>query len=261
MASIIHWLTRQPNVAVFATIVFVCVSAVVLAPFLARRAVHRLGIEGQSGGIIDSFKTVIAFTGVLLSFSLVQVNGNLRSAEELVVKEASAIANVDRAMLRFADPKMAAIRPALLTYARAIVTDEWPNMTTGRAEKVDTLYNDVSRPARAIDPATPRQQTIFAEIVRGLDDISDLRETRLSAATLALPSLFWNVIATLFTMLVILSGLIAPTLDRTLTLGGMIAAVAMLCALVVILDVPFEGDAAVKPAALERSITVMAKRV
>lgn len=260
MVDIIHWLTRQSTGLIFSVVEIVFVGAVVLAPLLFHRMTRRLDMEEHAAGVTEAFKTVISFTGIVLAFSLVQVQGNFRAAGELAAKEAAAVATVDRALMRYGDPRMAIIRPEIADYARAIISDEWRQMPdTGRSEAVDALYGEASRKAREIEPATPRQQIIFAELVRGLNEMSDLREARLTSAQMALPDLFWNVVTALFVLLIVLAGLITPTLDRALTLGSMIGAIGMLFALVVVIDQPFEGDA-VQPTAMRHAIAAMASR-
>ncbi len=261
MTDLIHWLTRQSVAVIFALVELVFVGAVILVPILLHRAARRLGMEAHAASVTDAFKTVIAFIGIVLAFSLVQVQGNLRAVGELGVKEAAAVATVDRAILRYGDPEMAAIRPGLADYARAIVADEWHQMPAmGRNTTVDALYDRLSKAARSIDPATSRQQVIFTELIRGLDEMSDLRNARLASVKMALPALSWNVVTALVVLLILLSSLIAPTLDRALTLGSIIGAIGMLFALVVIIDRPFEGEA-VEPDAMQHAITIMAGRI
>lgn len=262
MTEITHWLTRLPEFLSFAIVLAVLVSAVCVAPRLLRRPVSRLRIEAQAGSVIDAYKAVIGFLGLVLAFSLVQAQTNYRASEELVVREANAIGNVDRSLARFGDPRMSGLRPPLLEYAKAVVGEEWRVMSSGgRSARADALYVQVSRPARAVDVVDPRQQAIFNEILRGLDDVADFRESRLNAASVGLPGLFWDVVTALFILLVILSALVAPTLDRALMMGGMVAGLGLVLALVIIVDLPFEGDVAVQPRALNRVIQTMANRI
>lgn len=261
MLEITHWLTRQPEAVTFAVVVLGLVSAVVLAPRLLRRPVSRLRMESQAGSILDAYKAVIGFIGLVLAFSLVQAQTNYRAGEDLVVKEANAIGNVDRSLARFGDPKMSSLRPAFLDYAKSIVSEEWRIMASGgRSARAEVLYAQVSRAARSVDAANPRQQAIFTEILRGLDDVADLRESRLSAATTGLPGLFWNVVTALFVLLVILSALVAPTRDRAFMMGGMVAGLGLVLALVIIVDLPFDGDVAVQPRAINRIMVAMTNR-
>jgi hypothetical protein len=252
MAPLVHSLSDLSDLVSFAIIEVLFLLAVIVLPRVLRRPVRRLGLDSAAGNIVDTFKIVISLTGILLTFLLVQAYGNLRSAEELTVREASAINSVDRGLLRYGDPRAAALRPMLLDYARAITDDEWKSMTlTRRSEKADHFYTEVSRPARALTPQTPREQTIFTEIVRGLDDVSDLRETRLGAAGMALPGFFWSAVTCLFLLLAVLASLVEPSLERAFTLGGMTAAIGMLFSLVVVVDEPFHGEDAIKPAAIK----------
>jgi hypothetical protein len=261
MAPLVHSLSDLSDLLSFAIIEVLFLVAVIVLPRVFRRPVRRLGLDSAAGNIVDTFKIVISLTGILLTFLLVQAYANLRSAEELTVREASAINALDRGLLRYGDAGAAALRPMLLDYARAIADDEWKTMVLARrSAKADQSYNAVSRPARALTPQTPREQTIFAEIVRGLDDVADLREARLNAAVMALPDFFWNAVTVLWLLLVVLATLIEPSIERAFTLGGMVAAIGMLFTVVVVVDEPFRGTDAIRPAAIERVIKVMIAR-
>lgn len=261
MTSFIHWLAAQPDALVVLLIESILLFGVVGLPRLLHPHVRRLRIQMGSGDLFDAFKTITSFTGVMLAFLLVQAQANFRAAEELTVKEAAAITSVDRAMLRYGDPRMAELRPGLQTYAKAIITEEWPLLSTGgHAPTVDRFYTQTSRVARTQDPQTTRQQTIFAEIVRGLDDVWELREARLNANGLGLPSLFWNALGAMFVVLLVIATLINPTTERSASLAGIIAVVGLLFSLVVVVDEPFRGDNSISPFALERALPLMVAR-
>jgi hypothetical protein len=261
MATFTHWLVEQPIILIVFLIEAILLFGVVVLPWLLRPLVSRLGTEAQSKDLYDSYKTIISFTGVVLAFLLIQAHGNFRAAEELTVKEATAITSVDRAMLRHGDPRMAALRPGLQAYGRAIVSEEWPLMATGgHSVTVDSLYTATSRPARTLDPQTAREQAIFTEIVRGLDEVWEFREARINANGLGLPPLFWNALGAMFVLLFGIAALISPQADYRVSLGGIIAAVGLLFALVVMVDEPFRGENSVRPYALERALPLMVAR-
>src|SRR5258708_16037697 len=93
--------------------------------------------------VVRGQTTVISFTALILAFSLVQVQANLRKTEELVAKEAGQIDFLDRQLLRYGDPKVADLRTLLWDYANAILQDEWPGLKHGIAS---------ARTAQAVRP-------------------------------------------------------------------------------------------------------------
>jgi len=65
----------------------------------------------------NAFTVVIGFTGLVLAFSLVQAQINLRNLEAQVGTEAHNLAQMDRFLVRFGDPQNAVLRASLRDYA------------------------------------------------------------------------------------------------------------------------------------------------
>jgi hypothetical protein len=51
-----------------------------------------------------------------------------------------------------------------------------------------------------------------------------------------------------------------PTLGRTVAIGASAAAIALLLAFVIIVDMPFEGDTSVSPRPLQKALSINAQR-
>jgi len=87
-------------------------------------------------------------------------------------------------------------------------------------------------------------------MLKTLDDLQDVRNQRLFDAETELPDLFWDMIAGLMAVLVVLSSLITPKSSRLWLVGGLMVAVTLLLALVVVIDGPYSGETSVDPTAL-----------
>jgi hypothetical protein len=85
------------------------------------------------------------------------------------------------------------------------------------------------------------------------DALSDLREERITSTTLRLPRAFRRTTGALVVVTVVLAGAM-PWTARHLLLSVFLvsAALAVLAALVAIVDVPFRGESAVRPTELRR---------
>jgi len=205
--------------------------------------------------------TVISFTAIILAFSLVQVQTNLRKTEELVAKEAGQIDFLDRQLLRYGDPKVADLRTLLWDYTNAILQDEWPGLKYGvESVRTEQAVRPLTRAVFAIEPQTARQTAIYNELLKSIDQLAESRDQRISAAQLSLPTEFWYLAAALFVIMIGLSLMIEPEPHQNVSIAAQGLAIVLLAALVFVIDHPFIGSFAVQPTALEQTFTVMRAR-
>ena len=249
------------DISIVVLVVGSVVAVAMVAPHIGSRLFRLPPDTARSDAALDAFKAVMAMMGVVLAFALVQANSNLKTVEGLVAKEAATISAVDRVLLRSGDPHLASLRPTLEAYATSIVDEEWPLLAGGeRDQATDDLYNSLSRQARATSPVDARQQAMFAELLKQLDDMADFREQRIEEADAELATFFWTVPIGLMTLGYCLALLAAPTLGSTVSVGATAAAAALLLAFVLILDRPFEGETRVQPKEIVKAIQLNARR-
>ncbi|MBC7433503.1 MAG: DUF4239 domain-containing protein [Rubritepida sp.] len=211
---------------------------------------------------MDGVKTVTTFLVLVLAFSLNLVMGQHRQVEEQVQREATLINQLDRGLLRTGPPELVALRPVLIAYASSLVLDEWPRMAVGgRSQEAYALYNALSRGIRGAEVTSPRQQAQYAELVRNLESLSDVRDARLMNSRLALPGMFWVTILGGCLLLLPLCAMTAGSLNSALLKLAMGGSLGMLMALVIIIDRPFSGETQVAPAPIDRAIQRNLERV
>jgi hypothetical protein len=259
---ILDYLHQLPDIVILPTVVTVVVACAMAAPFLGRTLLRLTPSKTRDEAAFDGYKVIMAMVGVVLAFSLVQVNGNLRSVETMVAREASAFASVDRTLLRFGSPAAEATRPLLEAYGQSRIREEWPGLARAeRHQGTDERYNTLSRVARAIEPASGRQQAMYAELLKGLDDLAEARELVLQDAELELPLFFWIVTGGFMLLAMILGLMTEAKLSRAVGLGGTAAGVGLLLAFVMIVDQPFKGETSVTPAQIQKTLNLNARRV
>ena len=260
--SIFNWLYSLPDVGI--ALLFGTVGAGLLAgaPFLREKLLRIQVPSDVSEDSLSAFGLVFGVMGLVLAFSLVQANTNLRNLETQVGTEAHNLAQMDRLLVRYGDPRNDAIRISLRDYANSIVTDEWPQLRQGRAsDRTAVLFAPISRAILAIDPAPGRQSLIFAEMLKKADEIAADRKSRLVAATdIELPWIFWNTIIALLLILFLLATFSKATLGRAVAFAGQGLGLALLMALVFILDEPFKGETSVSPRPIVKAIAEMQTR-
>jgi hypothetical protein len=204
---------------------------------------------------------VFSMCGLLLAFSLVNVQGNLRRVDGLVATEASQINNLDRLLTRFGDPQTEAVRSSLHAYVRSIIHDEWPAMERGGgSEQTRLVFQNVSRDITALVAQPGRQMQMFADILKKGDEIAESREARIETAEVALRDEYWYAVGLIIFILTSLMSLVEMNAFRIYAMGLQLSSLAVILALVFITDHPYLGETSVKPDALQKVLNVMEAR-
>jgi len=225
----IHWLHQFSDLLILLMVVGALTAANMLAPHIGRRL---FGFsEDRDNAAFDAFNAVISIVGIVLAFSLVEANTNLRDIDGRVAKEAAALQATDRVLLRFGKPEFVALRPLLATYGESIVKDEWPKLSIGqRNQGTDDAYTALSIAARKLGPDDIRQQSMYNELLKQLDDLADLREEIISSSDsnqFGLPKFYWFTIEAFLCVCFVLAMLMKNSLGRTVGIGAASAAIGL----------------------------------
>ena len=193
MTHLIEILQGLDTIWVFVVVCSCMVTLTAAMPWL-RHGLLRLEVgRPVSDGASDALKAVTGFMVFVVAFSLVQVQGQFRTAEDMALKEATAISTMDRALFHFGTPASLAGRLDLLAYAGSVVTDEWPLLARNqRSVKTDALFKKFAADVRLLEGETSRQRAAEGEMLRTLDNMEDMREARIAAAEFGLMPLFWG---------------------------------------------------------------------
>lgn len=261
MKHVIEFLQDLDTGTAFAV---VCIGMMLLVgamPWLRAR-IFRVDVsKAVSDGASDAYKAVSGFMVFVVGFSLIQVQGQFRHTEDLALKEANAVSTLDRALYHYGTAPAQAARADLQVYVQSIISDEWQLLAhSKRSAKTDALYKKFGADVRLLEADTHRQQATEHQMLRALDEMSDLREARIAAAEFGLLPLYWWVMMGLFAILLVLAAFTTATIDKTLANCGMICAVSILLTLVLVYEDPFAGDITVEPTALKRVLVLMNER-
>lgn len=257
---ILHLLHQLSDLQILILTVVVVTGLTMAAPHIGRHILRLPKNDERDDAAFEGFKAVMSMTGVVLAFSLVQANNNLHEVDAVVAKEAATITLTDRALLRLGKPEAAAARPLLADYGAAVIA-EWPLLCLGqRSEAADSAYTALSKKARSVTPDDSRQTSMYNELLKDLDDLSDLREQVLADSDYGLPRFFWITTGCLLALGVALAAATSSSLSRTVGVGAPAGAVALLLAFVIIVDLPFEGDTSVSPRDIQNALAANAHR-
>ena len=236
-------------------------AAIVYLPRLVRRIPGLAHSDVNTDFVIRMQAPLFTLTALVLTFTLVEAERNFRQVDSDVTAEASQLNQIDRLLTRYDTPAATSLRPLVRAYAQSIARDEWPRMLQGQVSRSTSVaYAQLSRGIMAMSPEAGRQSLIFAELLKSLDAAAESRDRRLANVRVRLPGLYWVVILFGTLMVLFVSSTIGPTRLRTAVLGAQLAVLGAFIGFAFIMDAPFLGETAVRPAAFSQAIQSMENR-
>lgn len=141
------------------------------------------------------FGTLGTLFTVLLAFVVVIAWESMGAVAEKTDQEAGILGELIRDAGLFPDPVRTELQNELSEYAHAVVDDEWPAMGRGgSSDRVWNALNGIFKSFSRIEPSTPREINIHAEMLQRINELADHRRARLLSADSGLPSLMWAVL-------------------------------------------------------------------
>lgn len=230
----------------------------VLGLLFVRRWVHPSlpKMDQQIPGSI--FGVVGTMYAVMIAFSMFVVWEKHDNAEAIVSQEANQIRDLYIMAKRFPGEEGSRVRVSLCAYVKNVVHSEWGYMEHGRGgpAPLDNIsegrlwkaIGDLWTVFGQIEPATPKENAIYAESLKRLADVSDSRELRLDASQSKAPtiitiSLWAGAILTIaFTYFFQVESIWL----HSLMTGGLAAFIGLMLFLISVLATPFVGIQSVK---------------
>jgi len=228
--------------------------AIHLLPFIAANEVStRLGQSLLS--------PAASSTGILIGFLLNQAQMNFREVEGIVNTEATRINNLDRLLLRFGSDQTLALRIQVKAYIQSIIDDEWPKLFDGEgSHKTHMLWRTISQNLFKLEPLTPKQLSIYSEIIKISEEVAYSREIRIDRSEKSLPAIFWVVIFVCLGAIIGLNSLFVPTLHFRYGLLILPIIFGGLISLLAITDQPFKGEHSIAPSSLRKILLSIESR-
>ena len=198
--------------------------------------------ENMAAGGIAS---IAALTGIVLAFVLAITFQTNETFQNDIGVEATQIRNLNKLIAANQDAQTSSCRQPLIAYAESIINDEWPllkNQTS--SSKTSSLLNSLEACLIGIKPSNQTDSMVYLEIIKLSNEITQSRETRIGNSAACLSPIFWIAMHLGLLLTVVLSALAfyTPGQIRVINCSIQIISVAMLMALVMILDHPFVGD-------------------
>jgi hypothetical protein len=219
---------------------------------LFSRRGEALEAHGKLAEVVHN--SLLAFSVFVLALVLAEVRANLSKAEDNALRESSVISRLRRDLTIIGGAEADAARLRLKDYVASATGEEWPLLgrhTPELSPRTDAAMSDLVRQVNAVAELNPG----FASPLRSLlDKIEELRQTRLEAATKAVPVVFWWVMALFLLGAMVMNGRHRLDGFSAVMITFHMGAIGMVIGLIVIMDSPYRGETSVKPVALERAI-------
>lgn len=216
---------------------------------------HRLKIHNDVAGPI--YATLGVVYGVLLAFVVVLVWQNYDKSRVNVEREANCLVDIYNDVECFPKEFRDSVRASIREYADTVVNEEWKMLASGHSspgarhiiKKLGKLFSEYW-------PTTDTERIFFAESVRKLNDLMELRRMRILDSKTGVEPVLWfvliagAVVTISFTFFFGSENLMAQILMSTL--------LALLISLIVLtiflFDFPFTGDVSIKPTAFQEAL-------
>jgi hypothetical protein len=228
------------------------VSLAIGGMLLVRRSVTLAGLErhNQAAGYIYSVIGVVY--AVLLAFIAIVVWEQHTRAKTGVEQEANALGDLYRDAQAFPEEVRMRLHHQIRTYIRVVVEKEWPAMASGEASpEAWKAYDQLWVAYQRFQPRNAYENAWYAESLGRLNQLGDHRRLRLLANRSAVPGIMWVVLLGTGMVTIGFSFFfgIENVWAQVLMVAALAATISLLLFLILALDQPFSGVAAVEPEA------------
>ena len=252
---------RLPNI----WIMFLLTVAISVISIFIPIFIHNLSLfipTEQSNSLGQSlFGSIATLTGLIIGFLLNQAQSSYREIENIVAVESGKINNLDRLLLRFGSEDALQIRIKIRLYIESIIDHEWADLQYGKScHETHLLWRSISQDIFKLDPTTPKQLSLYGDIIDKQEEVAEGRELRIDRSTKSLPDFFWVVVLTLLSALVAVNTLFLRNEQFTVGLTILPIALGALISLLIITDKPFKGQNGIRPDELLKILSAIKTR-
>src|SRR5258708_27802797 len=205
-----------------------------------------VGVVGTAFSVILAFVTLISLQ-------------NRNVAKTAAESEALAIGEAFRRTQELPGNRGLRLEGAMICYARAVVSDEWPRMQHGRARSplVDYWNTAITLAGKQTPIVSVKDEAIYEDMLINGDKRNDGRRSRLFAASPSIPAPVWIVLGLTgfitLGLVLLFKHRAEPTAIQAILFVGVTLVVASGLTVVWILDHPFrEGSGAIAPTEMQR---------
>ena len=251
---------------VSASVIVVAVTVVAVAAMLLVRRRAPAGSYFEDGdraaGVFGVLATGFALLSGFVVFLAFESYDTSRSGAQT---EARLVAHQFETAQFLPTPVRERVSGELVCYARSVVREEWPRMTSGTLGDMPNPWGAaLFRSLRATEPRSASEQAAFSKYLDERSDREDARADRTHAAEGVIPPPVWIVLFLSVGIIFLFMLFFADSGERAVVqatmMGGVTIMVSSLLLLLWFLDNPYNGGfGAIKPVAMDSTLTLLEK--
>lgn len=250
-----YWIYDHPSSQIGALFGFVFVVATWLATAVFRRFFHSwFHSERRANEMVGfALSSFSVFYGILVGLLAVAAYQNFGNVADVVTKEASSLSALYRDLGGYPQPMRGRLRDGLRDYTRFEIARDWPQLERGIVPSEGThRLQEFMDDLLPYKPADRSEEIIHAEALHQLNEMLNLRQSRLNSATVGIPAVLWWVVGIGALICVLLIAMLDMEVHVHLILGGALSLfLGLVIFLIAAMDNPLRGEVSVKPEALE----------
>ena len=249
--SITYYLVQFSPLLLFIGITIGVGMLAAFAAFLFRKYVNIKILRSHNEVTGFLFLAIASLYSLLLGFVVLIVWDQLNETRNNVSKEGSTALSLYHDIKSY--PDSTAIKPVLSAYLNfvfLVVDDEFPNMQLlKKSRKTPEAFNEVFVRMEQLNPQTPVQVQLVAEMFHNLNELASLRGLRTTAIETEIPPPIWLPIIFGAIITLLCSFFLDIEHQRLhITLIFLLGAfIGMFWFVIINLDHPFSGAYALKP--------------
>ena len=252
-----YWLYELPIWQLCLFILLISTGGALLGQVLTRRLLQRFfsqALEDHNeavGAIIGSYGV---FYGITLGLIAVATWDNFDKADDLITREASALAALDRDVGALPAPSSGELRVLLRDYLDFLIDHAWPaHRKGGIPPQADARIDAFHRHLVEFEPRSSREAVLFQEAVEQFNVLAQLRRDRLSSIGNGLPPVLWWIVLAGAAMNMVLRYVlrIEPLRTHMLLIGLVATFIGLMIFFIIAMDHPFVGELSIDPSPFE----------
>ena len=164
---------------------------------------------------------VSALHGLILALVFAQEMLRYQDLQSALVDEATAVADIFNDSQRYGPDLQAIVQPAMSTYARIVVEQEWTSLALYQQLSPEgwRQREDVYQTLLDLMPQTPREESLRDHMIEKIQLIASLRQGRENMALFSMNELFWVAAFAGIILVAIPYFVFAPTVLNMVLLG------------------------------------------
>ncbi len=211
----VRTLTDMPPLITFSIITLSFVAYALLGLMGLRRIAERYNLPRNESLASSAFGAIGGFNSLLLALVVVTLWSGFRDAQANVNREADQIAHLRQDMMGLQAPTSRKYIGMLRAYVESVTSDEWQTLCKGEANARTTRALDTLQKGIVSNAALRTDPTIRTDALNRMNQLDELRRSRLTAALPTIIPEVWMVLL-FITGLLLLSPMFFNTEHRGL---------------------------------------------